>query len=103
MTLGILEIGFCIVSFCAMWFFIFKFYLMYQEKNMMKKMVKGLEEQEGKHFVICGKKVEMNGEAPKEEEFEEQKPVKKAVKNKKEVKKNGKKSSPKVVKAKKKM
>jgi len=92
MTFGILEIGFCLISFCAMWFFIFKFYSMYQEKNMIKKVVKGLENQEGKHFVICGKKVEMSGEVPKEEEIEEEKPVKKAVKNKKEVKKNGNKS-----------
>jgi len=56
--IGIAEIIFSIIAFCVSWFLIFKFRLLWLEKNKYKNIVEKMEKQE-KKFIIDGKNVDI--------------------------------------------
>ena len=49
--IGVAEIIFSIILFCALWFFIFKFVLKYEDKKNLKNIVKKMEDQDKKIFI----------------------------------------------------
>ena len=56
--IGIVEIIFSLIMFCALWFIIFKFMLKYASKKILKDIVEKMEKQ-NKKFYTDGKEVNL--------------------------------------------
>ncbi len=84
--MGAVEIVFSTIAFFVIWFLIFKFKLMYDEKKAIQNINKKLEDQDKKVFNIKGRKVQLGAiEEVKESEATEPKEEKPKPNSKKKV------------------
>lgn len=66
MNLGWAEIIFCMISFCFMWYFIFKIGLAVGKKRLLKNIIQKLEDMENKKFLIGGREAYFVRDKPKD-------------------------------------